>query len=600
MRDDRVELRRGTVKSGQKAIDSCLTFLCLKTRTLAVSRAVTIIFTLIMLSLVSPSVYGQCRLTDLLDAGVPPKFTIDKKFIHDPKGLYRFYEQRNYSPAWSNDSGLLPQVDAFVNVIGEAGREGLRPSDYHLSEIEATLEEIYQNRISKNFTNQCSLAYLDLLLTDAFLLYSSHMIKGRVRPEIIDTASLINLQEIDLTQVLRTALDSNQIEGTLKNLSHEQPDYTGLKHALLLYRNIAAKGGWPAVPEGPKMEKGYYGERSRALRQRLIVTGDLDEGLIGNEYLSDENLFDDAVEQAVRNFQRRHGLSVDGIVGPYTLAALNVPVEERIHQLELNMERRRWLPHDLGHRYILVNIADFELYVIEDNQTLMTMRVIVGKPFWNTPVVSAKMSYLILNPYWDIPRSIFIEEILPKIRKDPEYLSKNNMEVLQSWGKEVKKINPKTINWANVAKGKFNYRLRQRPGPLNPLGQIKFIFPNQFHVYLHDTTSQNLFRSARRDFSHGCIRIEKPIDLAEYVLGGNPEWTRAKISAIIDQRVTQTVVLPESIPVYLLYFTAWVDKDGAVQFRDDIYGRDKALDEALRGVLLVSESSQNLQRLDPY
>jgi len=519
-------------------------------------------------------------------AGMPPRFVIERKTIYASLPLPRFYQERDCRPAWSDDNGLLPRVDVLIKIIREAGSEGLRPEDYHLAEIHAALKEIHQKQAVsqsnylgiRNSLDPRGLAELDILLTDALLLYGSHLLSGRISPETVDPSWLIDHQERDITETLQGALHSNKIEEALKTLLPEHPVYTRLKNALHRYREIAAKGGWPTVPEGPKMEKGERGARVLALRKRLIITGDLDE-----RPTRDEELFDDELENALRDFQRRHGLQSDGVLGPSTLEALNVPIERRISQIELNMERWRWLPQDLGQRYIIVNIPSFELYVVENNLTVMSMRVIVGKPYWNTPVFTSKMTYLVLNPHWNIPPTIFEEETLPRIQKDPEYLSKDRIKVLQGWGARTGEIDPTTIDWSSVTVENFNYRLRQEPGPRNPLGQIKFMFPNEFNVYLHDTPNKGLFKKTERNFSHGCIRIEKPLDLAEYVLRSNPEWTRQKIRAEIGKGKTQTVSLQESIPVYILYFTAWVEDDGTIEFRDDIYGRDRILEESLFG-----------------
>jgi murein L,D-transpeptidase YcbB/YkuD len=324
------------------------------------------------------------------------------------------------------------------------------------------------------------------------------------------------------------------------------------------------------------MRKGDRGERVRVLRTRLIVGGDL-----GQELNNNGDSFDNALEQAVREFQRRHGLEVDGIVGPATLEALDVSVEERVRQIELNMERWRLLPQDLGQRYVLINIPNFELDVVENGKTVMSMRAVVGRPYRHTPVFSARMTYLVLSPYWNIPPGIAIEDVLPLIRKDPNYLAKHNIKVFQGWGAETKEINPKTVDWTRVSAKNFKYRFRQEPGPQNPLGRVKFMFPNEFNVYIHDTPSQELFTKTERCFSSGCIRIEKPIELAEYVLRGDPEWTREKILAEIEKWVEQVVHLPEPIPVHVLYWTAWVDENGTIQFRKDIYGSDERLNEAL-------------------
>jgi len=343
------------------------------------------------------------------------------------------------------------------------------------------------------------------------------------------------------------------------------------------YREIAAKGGWPMVPHGSKMQKGDRSERILALSGRLIATGDLDR-----RFRNSEGLFDDALEQAVRRFQQRHGLEVDGVVGLSTLAALNVPVEERIRQIELNMERWRWLPRDFGQRYILVNIANFELDVVEDGKPLMIMHIVVGRPYRRTPVFSDKITYLVLSPYWHVPKNIAIQDMLSLIRNDTNYLAKHNIKVFQGLGTDTREIDAKTIDWSKVTAENFNYRFRQGPGPMNALGRVKFMFPNKFNVYLHDTPSRELFAKTERAFSSGCIRIEKPIELAEYLLRDDPQWTRDNILAVIDKLVEQTVPLPKLIPIHILYCTAWANEDGSIQFRNDIYGRDKLLDEALR------------------
>ncbi len=512
----------------------------------------------------------------IMATDVPPKLTVEEILINASELVPTFYVKRNFRPAWSDNNSIMPQADVLMKTIRQADIEGLSPDDYHIAHIEATLAAMDQNQAIGNLPNPETLANLDLLLTNAFLLYGSHLLNGRINPETVDAAWLIEHQEQDLIEVLRIALTSNNVEETLKNLIPQHPSYTRLRQALTEYREIAVKGGWPALPDGSKMEKGDRSERVAVLRKRLVITGDLNEGSV-----KDSELFDDSLEQALRNFQRRHGLKADGIVGQSTLAALNVPVEKRINQIELNMERLRWLPQNLGSRYILVNVANFELYVVENNQSVMNMRVIVGKPYWDTPIFSAQMTYLVLNPHWNIPQTIFIEETLPRIRKDPEYLSRARINVLRGWGNKAAKIDPKTIDWAKLNEQNFKYRLRQEPGPGNPLGKVKFLFPNRFSVYLHDTPNKGLFNRTQRNFSHGCIRIEKPIDLAEYVLRSNLEWTPEKVRSALKKGRTENVPLSESIPVYLLYFTAWVDDDGSIEFRSDIYGRDDALYQAL-------------------
>lgn len=510
-------------------------------------------------------------------AGIPPQITVGNELIHASVVLPLFYERRAYVPAWCNSRGLQPQVDTLINSIRLADQEALRPNDYHLAKIAAIVESVQQQLAENKALDPRQLVDLDLLLTDAFLIYGSHLLAGKINPETIDSEWFANRREIDLAAHLQTALEKNQIKEALRSLLPPQPGYARLRQALARYRDLATNGGWPSVPDGPKLQKGDRGERALALRQRLIAAGDLDPAA-GDSL----DLFDEVVEEALRKFQRRHGLETDGVVGATTFANLNVPVEERLRQVVLNMERWRWLPQDLGPRHILVNIANFELDVFESDQIVLAMRVMVGKDYRRTPVFSDRMNYLVLCPYWHVTRNIAVNDKLPLIRKDAGYLTKQNMKLFRGWGADTKEIDPTTIDWSQITARNFSYRLRQDPGPINALGRVKFMFPNSFNVYLHDTPSRELFAKTERAFSSGCIRVEKPVDLAEYVLRGDPQWTRANIETAIKKWEEQTVRLPEPIPVHLLYWTAWANEDGSINFRRDIYGRDKLLEEALR------------------
>jgi len=510
-------------------------------------------------------------------AGTPPKITVGEEIIHASVRLPLFYERRGYRPAWSGDKGSLPHAEVLLKAIQNTETEALKPHDYHLEKIETTLREIDQNRREKRPLNPRRLGHLDLLLTDAFLIVGSHLLAGRINPESLDPEWHANRREMDLAEVVESALDANEIQEALMGLLPPYPGYRKLQQALARYRDIATQGGWPMIPPGPLMRKGQQGERIVALCTRLMVTGDLEKRLTDSQ-----NLFDDIVDGAVRKFQQRPGLDVHGIVGPATLRALNVPVQERVSQIELNLERWRWLPQDLGKSYVLVNIANFGLEVVETGLAVINMRVVVGRPYRRTPVFSDQITYLVLSPYWHIPPGIAVKDILPQIRKDPEYLTRQNIKVLRNWGAESKEIDPKSIDWSKVSAKNFPYRFRQDPGPDNALGQVKFMFPNKFNVYLHDTPARELFTKTVRGFSSGCIRIEKPIELAEYLLRADPKWTRETLLAAIDKRVEQTVRLPQSVSVHLLYWTVWIDEEKLVQFRSDIYGRDILLDRVLR------------------
>jgi murein L,D-transpeptidase YcbB/YkuD len=500
--------------------------------------------------------------------------------------LLRFYEQRHYELAWSDEAGPGGRADTLLKSIGEAEQEGLRPEDYHYQAIIDLLKEVRQQYRTFLHIDTARLVDLDLLLTDAFLLYGTHLLTGRVNPATIQAQWYTERRQGDLVQALRQALDTNQIGEVLHAMQPPQAGYLRLKQVLGRYRVLAKQGGWPQVAAGPNMQLGDVDRRVSMLRKRLHITGDL-----AKTAQRDLDMFDEQVERAVRRFQTRHGLSVDGVVGPATLAALNVPVQDRIKQIRANLERWRWLPHQLGRRHIVVNIARFTLEVVEDDHPVMSMRIIVGRPYRDTPVFSSQITSLVLNPSWNVPPRIAVEDKLPLIRQDSSYLARNHMKVFRGWGSEAREIDPTTVNWAKVSAEKFPYRLQQTPGPLNALGQMKFFLPNPFDVYLHDTPSRDLFNRSIRTFSSGCVRVEKPMELATYVLRGTERWTQDLLTATIERGREQAIRVASPVPVHLLYWTAWVEAEGTVHFRDDIYQRDTLLDKALNSLPTTARRS---------
>ncbi|MGH7962157.1 MAG: L,D-transpeptidase family protein [Candidatus Binatia bacterium] len=543
---------------------------------------------------------GDCVRARLQSAQDSRKIPVGKGFIRTSASLVRFYEQRGYQPAWSQEGSPLPQVHTLLAALREAGREGLNPADYPLAAIETLMVGLPQEAHPHPMIGTIDadrVTDLELLLTDAFLQYGSHLLASRFDPKTIDALWVASRRELDLAQVLQATLDTNdanQIAETLWSLPPTQPGYVRLRQALARYSDIAARGGWPLVPDGPKLYPGDRDPRIIPLRARLIAEGDFDpppppkpqrkarrKGGVAKHAALQSDLYDDPLARAVRRFQRRHGLGPDGTIGPATLAALNVSAQDRVQQIQLNLERWRWLPADLGPRHILVNVPNFSLEVIENAQPVLTMRAMVGKEDWRTPVFSAPMTTLVLNPEWIVPRSIATKEILPLVRQNPGYLRQQNIRVFVRGADRFTQVNPRGIQWGRVSAENFPYRFRQQPGPKNPLGRMKFLFPNQFSVYLHDTQATWLFGKATRALSHGCIRVEKPIELAEYVLRDDPRWTREAILVAIAGERTQSIPLPEAIPVHLLYWTAWVNDDLAVHFREDLYGRDKLLADAL-------------------
>jgi murein L,D-transpeptidase YcbB/YkuD len=503
--------------------------------------------------------------------------TIQSESIRALDSLLRFYERRSFRPVWLCEEGPLPHTEAFVQVISQAEREGLRAASYHRASIEQLMAEqrlAHSQPWSQQLRSQVD---LELLLTDAFFMYGSQMLSGQTDPRTLHEVWFANGSEIDLETRLQQAVEANHVVELLQSLRPTHVGYLELQKALVSYRDIAARGGWPVIPNGPTLQRGDRGPRVMALRTRLRLTADLDRASAPVD-----DVFDTALEQGLQRFQERHGLNADGVVGTSTLTALNVPAEARVRQIELNMERWRWLPHELGDRYILVNVANFALDVIEHGQSVLAMRVIIGKPERRTPFFSADMTYLVLSPHWYVPPTIAIQDKLPLIRRDPGYVARQNFKLFRDGESGATRVDPLSIDWSAVSARNFPYRLRQDPGPRNALGRVKFIFPNSYHVYLHDTPSRELFAKTERAFSSGCIRLEKPIELAEYLLRNDPRWSRQKILATIARGAEQVVHLPTTVPVHLLYWTAWVDAQGRINFRKDIYERDKVLDTALR------------------
>ena len=495
--------------------------------------------------------------------------------------LLNFYEEHGFNPLWAMDTGPTPQADQFIRNIEEAGLDGLIAEDYHLSRIKLLFVDFKQSLLQNRPFNPANQADLDLLLTDAFLLFSSHLLSGRVVPNAVDSTWLFFNPASDITLILNSKAYSNRIESFFDGLRPANTAYYRLRNALQLYIGIQKNGGWPVVPSGPSLRIGDTNDRVDKIRKRLIVTKDMDAPARNVKPTE----FDESLMKGVQRFQNRHGIEPDGVVGIATLAAMNVPVSDRIRQIELNLERWRWIPRDLGSRYILVNIADYSLVVVENQTTVLDMRVVVGKAYRRTPVFSDKMKYLVLNPFWNVPIKIAVEDKLPIIRKNPLYLTQQHIKVFENWSEDAPEINPVVIDWHRVNSNYFPYRLRQDPGPLNALGRIKFMFPNKFAIYLHDTPQRGLFKKATRDFSSGCIRIEKPFELAKYLLQNDPQWTDQKITEAIESGVTTVVRIKNPIPVHLLYWTAWVTETGTVHFGNDIYDRDPPLSRALKASL---------------
>ncbi len=518
----------------------------------------------------------ECLISQLTSLTIKNKIDSKTNLVCNPELLLDFYLHREAKPVWVTENGLNKKAEILLKTIIDADHEGLDSGTYHQKDILSLLTDI-KLAILMDANESEQLAELDLLLSDAFFSFGFHLSEGTVDPYSNNFSWYIKKPKKDLTKIFQTVLYDDNLKGFVDALQPRHPGYLRLKLALLKYIHIQKTGGWHELTSMGKMRKGDHGRWISALRSRLIISGDLTDSKNNNQ-----TYFDEVLEDGVRRFQARHGLEVDGVVGSKTLTELNVPVEDRIRQIRLNMERWRWLPQDLGECHIMVNTANFKLNVIENEQTINSIRAIVGRMKRPTPFLSRKITYLELNPYWNIPHKIALNDILPSIKKDSDYLADNDIRIFENWEEDARELDPESIDWASITKKNFVYKLRQDPANSNALGRVKFIFPNEFSIYLHDTPARKLFNMTKRTFSSGCIRIEEPIKLAAYLLQDNSKWDLEKLIAAVNSKKTKAILLSHPINIHILYWTAWVEKDGTVNFRDDIYGRDSQLNFVLK------------------
>jgi murein L,D-transpeptidase YcbB/YkuD len=510
-------------------------------------------------------------LAEQLISGVAAAGTDDE--LEAISVLDRYYRQRDCRPLWVLETSAGPRAAELAQLLVAADLDGLEPDDYRAAQVTALLAAEAPG----------PLAQLEVLLSLGLVRYAADLGQGRTTPHVADPSLFLFREEVNKADVLTAAATAADLAAFVDGYRPQTPRYARQKVALAEYRALVRQGGWQPIPEGETLKPGMTDPRVGLLRQRLRLLGDLKASADLAESGGDATFYDDAMEAAVKWMQYRHGLTEDGAVGSKTLAELNVPIEKRVEQMVLNLERRRWMPDDLGKRYIFVNLADFRLKLVDEPNTLLDMAVVVGKPYHSTPVFSGTMTYVEINPYWNVPPSIARKELLPKIKQDVSYLQKNNYVLFSDWSAGANVVDPHSVDWAQMTQSRFPYKLRQDSGDDNALGRVKFMFPNHFNIYLHDSPAKALFSRAERSFSHGCIRVQDPPVLAELVLASTQGWPRDRIERTIASGERSVVTLKEPLPVHISYLTSWVNKDGSVHFRNDVYSRDAALAKALLG-----------------
>lgn len=479
-----------------------------------------------------------------------------------PDVVAHFFQARGFKAAW-----LVPSAsDQIRQAILAIERDGLSPDDYHRAAIEAALN-------ARAGSPQHD-ADLQLLLTDAVAAMIDHVRYGKVRAASLDTHWNVDARAgaPPLDMVVAHVAAADAIAAEIESFKPNHFIYEGLKQALARLRAVPADG-WPKVPAGASIKPGQTDRRVIAVRKRLEATGELPP-----ETAAAEATFDDALEDAVIRFQEHHRLTADGTIGKATVEAMNVGVAARVAQVRVNLERARWVLSGLRDSFVLVNLPAFKVYLIRDGENIWEARTQIGKAARQTPSFRANMRYLVLNPDWTVPPTILAQDVLGGMRKGQNTIAKKGLTIIDRRGREV---NPASIDWQKATPANFPYTLRQPPGADNALGRVKFIFPNEHHIFLHDTPSLDLFRPDQRTFSSGCIRVERPLDLAAVLLEGQETWTRERIDQVVAQGKSETVVLRESLPVLIVYWTASVGASGDLRFARDVYTLDPAVLHAL-------------------
>jgi len=482
--------------------------------------------------------------------------------------LQQFYAARNFQPVWispdKDTDTQSPLLTEAITFITSADAEGLDSRDYQLPQL-----RLLQQQADPSADAAIE---LEIRTTLAVVELSHDLARGRLVAAQADPSWHIAQPEFDAVSFLLTAINRGDLRQSFANLAPRKPGYQSLRQTLNRYQKLLENhDGWLHIPASKAIQPGTTNTVIPLIRKRIAQAYQADGVTEYHVGTSDSTYYDDELVTAIQAFQAQHGLNTDGVIGRNTIQALNTSLSWKIRQLRINMERLRWLPRDLGERYLLVNTAGFRLTAAEQGRHVLSMRIIVGREYRSTPSFDGALSHMVLNPYWNVPVSIARKDLLPKQQNDPDYFTSQHIRVYPGYNRNAEAIDPDTVDWQAIQHG-FPYVLRQDPGQHNALGQIKFMFANPFNIYLHDTPSKSLFQKDIRTFSSGCIRLEKPLELAAFALNTPelPDDFRKKI----ESGETRSVHLTKQLPVYLVYITAWVDEQEKVHFSPDIYDRD--------------------------
>ncbi len=506
--------------------------------------------------------------------------------------VLRAYMRHDHKSLWIHGGEPSASARAFANALADAPRDGMNPADYGEGDIREHLTPRRAKRMEDPYVEAARLARLDVRLTVAFVRFARELREGRVPPRSLDPDWLALRDTVDIAGALTRAVSSARSARRVAGLGRTDDEYRTLCEALHKYRSIEERGGWPTIPSGATLKVGMQDVRCRALRSRLAITGDLRDS-------TGDATYDVALSRAVRHYQMRHGIDVTGRLDEHTRRSLSVSVTERLRTLELNLERLRWLPQELPDPLIRVNIPESQLRVVQKGIEPLTLRAVVGSPSDPTPVFADVITYLEFHPTWGIPKKILTQEMLPRFRKDKDYFLANDIRVFDIVPNIPQEVDPRDVPWEHVEEDSFPYIVRQDAGPQNPLGQIKFMCPNEYDVYLHDTPARRHFGYGSRFLSHGCVRVQDPLVLASYLLQDSPLSSPDSMVAIMADSSRRRVGLKRRVPLLLEYRTAWVDGSGTVQFRPDIYGLDQRLDQALQSGRLSDFDLNPMVRRNP-